>query len=157
MRSSVWIIRRRGGGGGSDDDDETLPMFTKTEINAMTLDELKAAAIARKLVKPNTKAQITALKKKLEGYVGAVTETDKKIAAIMKKVFVPPSLVSPQCQLHTCIFCSLLNHRLKFPCRLTPKWRTGCTEKICTDGCNEKRQHVRATVIGEIPRLHQEA
>ena len=93
MRSSVWIIRRRGGGGSDDDDDETLPMFTKTQINAMPLEELKAAAIARKLVKPNTKAQIPALKKKLEGYVGAVTDTDKKIAAIMKKVFAPPSLV----------------------------------------------------------------
>ena len=64
-------------------------MFTKTEINAMTLDELKAAAIARKLVKPNTKAQITALKKKLEGYVGAVTETDKKNSGDNEKGFCP--------------------------------------------------------------------
>ena len=57
MRSSVWIIRRRGGG-SDDDDDETLPTFAKTQINAMPLEELKAAAIARKLVKPNTKAQM---------------------------------------------------------------------------------------------------
>jgi len=156
MRSSVWIIRRRGGGGSDDDDGETLPMFTKTQINAMPLEELKAAAIARKLVKPNTKAQIPALKKKLEGYVGAVTDTDKKNSGDNEKGFCPTIFSSPHCQLHTCIFCSLLNHRLKFPCCLTPKWRTGCTEKICTNGCNEKRQHVRATVIEELPRLHQE-